>query len=125
MLYERAEGLQDFQESCVELEKQSSLKRNDAVVQTVVEDPVEDDRIPVEARMIPALCGPSEIEKMKHELTHITFQPWCVRLPGLKDVPVSDGLKVLSMYVKSFGYDTSTVVETKGATDIFAVMREG
>ena len=31
------------------------------------------------------------------------------------------GLKVQSMYVNSFGYGTSTVVETKGATDTFAV----
>ena len=39
----------------------------------------------------------------------------------LKDTTASDGLKVLSMYVKSFGYGTSTVVETKSATDTFAV----
>ena len=42
--------------------------RNDAVVQPAVEDPVDDDRIPVEAGadMIPAPCEPSEFEKMKH-----------------------------------------------------------
>ena len=34
-------------------------------------------------------------------------------------VAASDGLKVLSMYVESFVYGTSTVVETKGATDTF------
>ena len=39
----------------------------------------------------------------------------------LKDTAASDGLKVLSMSVKSFGYGTSTVVETKGATDTFGV----
>ena len=39
----------------------------------------------------------------------------------LEDIAASDGLKVLSMYVKSFGYGTSTVVETKGATDTFAM----
>ena len=35
----------------------------------------------------------------------------------LEDIAVSDGLKVLGMCVQSFGYGTSTVVETKGATD--------
>ena len=40
----------------------------------------------------------------------------------LKDTAASDGLKVLSMCVKSFGYGTSTVVETKGVTDTFAVI---
>ena len=59
-------------------------QRNDAVVQPVVEDPVDDGRILAEAGaiMIPALCEPSESEKMKHELTHIPFQPrWksCVK----------------------------------------------
>ena len=39
----------------------------------------------------------------------------------LKHVAASNGLKVLSMCVKSFGYGTSTVVETKGETDTFAV----
>ena len=38
-----------------------------------------------------------------------------------KDVAASDGLKVSRMYVKSFGYGTSTVVDTKMATDTFAV----
>ena len=46
-------------------------------MQPIVEDPVDDDRIPAQTRMIPALCEPSEFEKMKHELTHIPFQPWC------------------------------------------------
>ena len=39
----------------------------------------------------------------------------------LEDTAASDGLKVLSMYVTSFGYCISTVVEIKGATDTFAV----
>ena len=39
----------------------------------------------------------------------------------LRETAASDGLKVLSMNVKSFGYGTSTVIETKGATDTFAV----
>ena len=71
--------LQKYQESCVEVEKQSSSKLNNAVVQPVVEDPVEDDRISAEAGagMMPAPCEPSEIEKTKHDLTHIPFQPWC------------------------------------------------
>ena len=38
-----------------------------------------------------------------------------------KDVAASDGLKVLSMYVKSFGYGTSTLVGSKGSTGTFAV----
>ena len=141
-----------YQESCVEVEKQSSSKLNNAVAQPVLEDPVEDDRISAEtgAGMMPAPCEPSEIEKTKHDLTYIPFQPWCTscvkgkalaephkrieritedsELPTdqhdyhvLKDVAASDGLKVLSMYVKLFGYGTSVVVETKGATDTFAV----
>ena len=111
---------------------------------------MHDDRIPVEAgaELIP--IPSSEPEKMKHELTHIPFKPWCTscvkgkaqsephkriertvedsELPTaqcdylvLKDTAASDGLKVLSVYVKSFGYGTATVVETKGATDTFAV----
>ena len=40
----------------------------------------------------------------------------------LKDVAAADGLNVLSMYVKTFGYGMSTVVEMKGATDTFAVV---
>ena len=87
----------------------------------------------------------SEFEKQKHNLTHIPFQPWCTscvkgkaqaephkrteritedsELPViqcdnlmLKDVAGTSGLKVLSMYVRTFGYGTSTVVETKGPT---------
>ena len=63
---ERAERLQKYQSTkndVFELEKQSSSKRNDAVVQPVVEDPVEEDRIPAEvgAAMIPTPCEPSEI----------------------------------------------------------------
>ena len=40
----------------------------------------------------------------------------------LKDVAGTGGLKVLSMSVKTFGYGMSTVVETKGPTDMFATM---
>ena len=35
-----------------------------------------------EARRIPALCEPSEIEKVKYELAQVQFQPWrtsCVK----------------------------------------------
>ena len=39
----------------------------------------------------------------------------------LKDTAASEGLKDLNMCVKSFGYGPSTVVQTKGATDTFAV----
>ena len=96
--------------------------------------------------MIPAPCEPSEIE-MKHELTHNPLQPWCTACVKaephrrierisedsellcvqcdyhvLKYVAAPDGLKVLSISVKSLGYGTSTNVETKSATDTFAVM---
>ena len=112
---------------------------------------MHDDRILVEAGTEPITtpCAPSESEKMKHELTHIPFKPWCTSsVKGktqsephkrieriterselsivqcgylvLKDTAASDGLKVLSN-VKSFGYGTSTVVETKVATDTFVV----
>ena len=94
---------------------------------------------------------PSEFEKQKRNLTHIPFQPWCTscvkgkaqaephkrteriiedsELPViqcdylmLKDVAGTSGLKVLSMYVRTFGYGMSAVVETKGPTDMFATM---
>ena len=42
----------------------------------------------------------------------------------LRETAASDGLKVLSMNVKSFGYGTSTVIETKGATGTFVVTWE-
>ena len=118
----------------------------------IVEDPVDDVRILAEAggEMIPVPCEPSEFEKMKHELAHIPYQPWCTScIKGkahdephkrseriaedserptvqhvLKDVAASDFLKVLSMCVQSFGYGTSTVVATKGATDTVAVTWE-
>ena len=41
----------------------------------------------------------------------------------MNDVAASDGLRVLSMYVKSFGYGMSTVVETK-SVDVCAVTWE-
>ena len=95
------------------------------------------------AEMTPVPHEPSEFEKQKHHLTHIPFQPGCTscvkgkaqaephkrteritedsELPViqcdylmLKDVAGTRGLKVLSMYVRTFGYGMSTVVETKG-----------
>ena len=39
-------------------------------------------------------------------------------------VATSDGLKVLNMYVGSFGYGLSTAVDAKGA-DVVAVTWEG
>ena len=103
------------------------------------------------AEMTPVPHDPSEFEKHKHNLTHNPFQPWCTscvkgkaqaephklteriiedsELPMiqcdylmLKDVAGTNGLKVLSMYVRTFGYGMSTVVETKGPTDMFATM---
>ena len=92
------------------------------------------------AEMTPVPHEPSDFEKWKHQLTHIPFQPWCTpcvkgkaqaephkrterniedsELPViqcdylmLKDVAASSGLKVLSMYVRTFGYGMPTVVE--------------
>ena len=103
------------------------------------------------AEMTLVALEPSEFVKQKHHLTHIPFQPWstsCVKgkaqaephkrteriiedseLPViqcdylmLKDVAGTGGLKVLSMFVRTFGYGMSTVVETKGPTDMFATM---
>ena len=103
------------------------------------------------AEKTPVPHEPSEFEKQKHNLTHIPFQPWCTscvkgkaqsephkrierivedsELPViqcdylmLKDVAGTGGLKVLSMHVRTFGYGMSTVVETKGPTDMFATM---
>ena len=103
------------------------------------------------AEMTPVPHEPSEFEKQKHNLTHIPFQPWCTscvkskaqaephtrteriiedsELPViqcdyfmLKDVAGTGGLKMLSMYVRTFGYGMSTVVETKIPTDMFATM---
>ena len=99
--------------------------------------------------MTPVPREQSELEKQKHNLTHITFQPWCTScikgktqadphkrkeriiedsaLPViqcdylmLKDTAGTGGLKVLGMYVRTFGYGMSTVVETKGPTDMYA-----
>ena len=101
------------------------------------------------AEMTPVPHEPSEFEKQKHNLTHFPFKPWCTscvkgkaqaephkrteriiedgELPVLqcdylmlKDVAGTGGLKVLSMYVRTFGYGMSTVVATKGPTDMFA-----
>ena len=89
--------------------------------------------------------------KNRNNLTLIPFQPWCTscvkgkaqaephkrtvriiedsELPViqcdylmLKDTAGTGGLKVLSMYVRTFGYGMSTVVERKSPTDTFATM---
>ena len=122
----------------------------DADVKPVVRDPMDDDRVLVEsgAEMTLVPHEPSEFEKQKHNPTHIPFQPCCTscvkgkaqaephkrteriiedsELPViqcdylmLKDVAGTGVLKVLSMCVRTFG---STVVETKGPTDMFATM---
>ena len=90
-------------------------------------------------RVAPVPHEPSEFEKLKHHLTLIPFQPWCTscvkgttraephkrteriiednELPiiecdclMLKDVAGTSGLKMLSMYVRTFGYGMSTIV---------------
>ena len=124
----------------------------DVDVSSVVRDPMDDDRVLVESgtEMTPVPHEPSEFKKQKHNLTHIPFQSWCTscvkgkaqaephkrteritedsELPViqcdylmLKDTAGTGGLKVLSMYVR-IGYGMSTVVETKGPTDMYATM---
>ena len=66
----RAVGLQKYQDSRVELEKRSSSKCNDAVVQPVVEDPVEDDRIPAESRSRHDSCTFRDCENEARADTH-------------------------------------------------------
>ena len=48
-----------------------------ADVKLAVRDPMDDDRVLVEsgAEMTPVPHEPSEVEKQKHNLTHIPFQP--------------------------------------------------
>ena len=87
--------------------------------------------------MTPVPRVPSDFEKQKRHLTHIPFQPWCTswvkgkaqaeppkrteriiehsELPMiqcdnlmLKDVAGTGRLKVLSMYVRTFGYGMSS-----------------
>ena len=98
--------------------------------------------------MTPVPHEPAEFEKQKHHLTHIPFHPWCTscvksraqtephkrteriieesELPVIqcdylmqKDIAGTGGLKVLSMFVRTFGNGISTVVETKGPTEMF------
>ena len=76
---------QDSQKLCVRAERVQnsqpcgSSKRDGALVQPVVEDPVDADRFLVETGAEPfsVPCEPSESEKTKHELTRIPFTPWC------------------------------------------------
>ena len=69
----RIDGLQNSQSTC------GSSKSDDAIVQPVVEDPVDNDRILVAAGAKPILtpCERSELDKVKHELTHIPFKHCC------------------------------------------------
>ena len=125
----------------------------DADVKPIVRDPHDNDRILVEsgAEMTLAPHEPSEFQKLKHQLTHIPFQPWrtsCVKgkaqagphkrteriikdseLPViqldylmLKDVAATSGLKELSTCVRTFGYGMSAAVEMKGSTHTFATI---
>ena len=140
----------DENSSCVKVRKNDGVeiihecqrKRacQDVDVKPVVRDPMDDDRVLVESGTEMTLVPhePSELEKEKHNLTHIPFQPWCTscvkgkaqaephkrteriiedsELPViqcdylmLKDTAGTGGLKVLSMYVRTFGYGMSTV----------------
>ena len=51
----------------------------DADVKPIVRDPRDDDRILVESgtETFPVPHEPSEVEQLKHQVTHIPFQPWC------------------------------------------------
>ena len=149
----------DENSSCVKVRKNDGVeiihecqRKRNVDVKPVVQDPMDDERVPVESgtEMTPVPREPSEFEKQKHNLTHIPFQPWCTscvkgkaqaephkrteriiedsELPViqcdylmLKDTAGTGGLKVLSMYVRTFGYGMSTVVETKGPTDSYAI----
>ena len=148
----------DENSSCVKVRKNDGVeiihecqRKRDVDVKPVVQDPMDDERVPVESgtEVTPVPREPSEFEKQKHNLTHIPFQPWCTscvkgkaqadphkrteriiedsELPViqcdylmLKDTAGTGGLKVLSMYVRTFGYGMPTVVETKGPTDSYA-----
>ena len=79
----------DEDSSCVKVRKNDGVeiihecqrKRacRDVDVKSVVQDPMDDDRVLVESgtEMTPVPREPSEFEKQKHNLTHIPFQPWC------------------------------------------------
>ena len=58
-----------------------SFQCRDAVVKPVVEDPMDDDRIPVEsgAEVTPVPPEPSESEKMKSSLTPISIMVHVMR----------------------------------------------
>ena len=65
-------------------------KSDDTIVQPVVEDPVDHVRILVEAgaEPIPAPCERSELDKVKHELTHISFKHCCTLcVKGVNSTP--------------------------------------
>ena len=70
--------------------------------------------------------GAPHASKAKHKRNHTNEQSASSKIHFdylmLKDVAGTGGLKVLSMYVRTFGYCMSTVVETKGPTDMFATM---
>ena len=97
----RAERLQNSQ-PC------DSSERDDAFVQPVVEDPVDADRVPVEtgAEPITIPCEPSS----HLNTTNVSSAPsktanfqLCSPITWFRKMfAASDGLKVFSMYVKSF-----------------------
>ena len=76
----------DENSSCVKVRKNDGVeiihecqRKRNVDVKPVVQDPMDDDRVPVESgtEMTPVPREPSEFEKQKHNLTHIPFQPWC------------------------------------------------
>ena len=92
---------------------------------------MDDDRIPVESgaevTLVPhehSESAQAELHKRTERIIEDSELPevQCDHLV-LKDVAATGGLKVVSMYVRTFGYGMSTVVEMKGAMDTFAAVR--
>ena len=76
----------------------------DADVQPIVRDPMDDDRISAEsgARMTPVPHEPSEFEKLKHQLTRIPFQPWCTSCVKGKHKPNHTNAQSASSKTENF-----------------------
>ena len=64
----------------LELKSLPTINCQDADVKAIVRNPMDDDKILVQSRaeMTPVPHEPSEFEKLKHQLTHIPFQPYII-----------------------------------------------
>ena len=137
----RAEGLQNSQKSCVRAEGLQEYRLWSRVCPSAMTQSC--------SQLLRVHLTTTDF-LLKQEQEHIPFQPWCTSCvkgqaqaephkrfervtedserPSvqcdyivLKCVAASDGVKLKSKNVKSLEYGTYTVVETKGATDTFAV----